>query len=125
MFPPFDSWIPLEMKSFAYVAWAGMAKFVAIGTIALTVLGSRLRGRVAALAVAMTVTLFISPTLIVLRDWYETTHFLEPVARYGLGTIPAVAVVMANATERHKTARLVVAAVAVALYASAFLAVLF
>jgi len=123
MFPPFESWIPRDLYTAPYVAWAAASKLIAVGVIALATLGSRLRDRIGAITFATTITLLVSPTLIVLRDWLETSNYLEPAARYGLGTVPALAVIIAATTERWASARIVVTVGAVGLYLSALFSV--
>ena len=124
MFPPWsgtNSWVPPIMRSTAFDAFTSLSVLVAIGAMGATLFTRFLRDRLGTLATATVVALLVSPSLIVLNDWWAGGTFLRPPPRYGLSALPMIAMVIAAVSERTKVAAYAVGAVAVGLYASALL----
>lgn len=119
MLPPFnDIAFPHERTHDMYQTLAKAAEFVAIGALFAVPLRDKLTSKLSVLGFATLTTLLVAPTLTVLRNEVFSGTFDQPIWRYGLGAIPAVAIVIACAP-KSRFAQWGVTALAGLLYVSA------
>ena len=119
MFPPFQDVAPrIEHTHPLYAVMAKSAEFVAIGAMIAVALRDKLTSKLSVLGYATLGTLLVSPTLTVIRNQLEGGTFDQPVWRFGLSAMPALAIVIACAP-RSKSAVRAVTLLTVLLYVGA------
>jgi hypothetical protein len=119
LFPPFrDVHFPYQRTGYFYQVMWQAAEYVGIAVLLAVTLRDKLTNKLAMLGFATVATLLVSPTLIVLRNQIEGGTFDQPVWRFGLAAVPAIAVLVA-AAGRSAFARWSIAAVTAVLYVSA------
>jgi len=119
MFPPFqDVAPPIERTHPLYVLFSRGAEYVAIGAMLAVALRDRLANKIGVLGFATLGTLLVSPTLTVIRNQVDGGSFDQPVWRYALAALPALAIVLACAA-RTRFAERSLTVLTVVLYFSA------
>ncbi len=119
MFPPFqDIAPPAERTHELYLTLAKGAEYIAIGALLAVVLRDKLTSKLSMLGCATVATLLIAPTLTVLRNQWVGGTFDEPVWRYGLGALPALAIIIASSV-RTRFAQVAFTVFTALLYVSA------
>ncbi|MEX0663482.1 MAG: hypothetical protein WD598_01775 [Acidimicrobiia bacterium] len=119
MFPPFqDVAPPIERTHPLYLVLAKTAEFVAIGAMFAVALRDKLSTKLSVLGFATLGTLLASPTLTVIRNQLEGGTYDQPVWRFGLSALPALAIVLACAPRSRFAVRGMTVLVAL-LYVSA------
>jgi hypothetical protein len=98
MFPPFQDVAPsIEHTHPLYLVMAKIAELVAIGAMIAVALRDKLTTKLSVLGFATLGTLLVAPTLTVIRNQLEGGTFDQPVWRFGLSALPALAIVLACA----------------------------
>jgi hypothetical protein len=119
MFPPFrDIALPVQRAHPLYDLASRMAEVLTIGAMIAVVLRDRIKDRVGAIGFTTVISLLVSPTVLVLYNYWTGGTFDQPVWRYGLCLLPLVAVVLAAAMRTRFSQWVFVAATA-SLYVSA------
>jgi hypothetical protein len=119
MLPPFaDVVYPFQRGHSLYGLVARGAEFVAVGALFAVLLRDKLTDTLGTLAVAVLVTLLVSPTLVTLYDYWTASTYDQVVPRWGLSVIPALAIVIA-ASVRTRVARSVFLGMTALLYVAA------
>jgi hypothetical protein len=119
MFPPFqDVSPPDERTHMLYLTVTKAAEFVAIGAMLAVALRDKLASKISVLGFATLATLLVAPTLTVLRNQMASGTFDEPVWRFGLGAVPALAIIIA-ASVRTRFAQVALTVFTAVMYLSA------
>jgi hypothetical protein len=119
MFPPFQDISPPDERTHVlYLTVTKAAEFVAIGGLLAVAFRDKLTSKLSVLGFATLSTLLIAPSLTVLRNQVVGGTFDEPVWRYGLGALPALAIIVA-ASARTRFAQIALTAFTALLYVSA------
>lgn len=119
MFPPFQDIAPPDERTHVlYLTITKAAEFVAIGGLLAVAFRDKLTSKLSVLGFATLAALLVAPTLTVLRNQWVGGTFDEPVWRYGLGALPAVAIIVA-ASMRTRFAQIAFTAFTAVLYVSA------
>jgi hypothetical protein len=109
---------PIERTHPLYAVLAKSAEYVAIGAMIAVALRDKLSSKLSILGFAVLGTLLVSPTLTVIRNQLEGGTFDQPVWRFALSALPALAIVLACAP-RSKLATRAVTVLAGLLYVAA------
>ena len=119
MLPPFmDVHPPYQREHLLYQVMWKSAEYVAIGAMFAVAFRDKLVNKLSVLGFATLATLIVSPTLVVLRNQIEGGTFDQPVWRFGLSALPAIAIILA-AAGRTRFGRWSITLLAAALYFSA------
>jgi hypothetical protein len=119
MLPPFpDVAYPVQRGHSLYGLLERGTEFVAMGALFATLLRDKLTDKLGTLAIAVMVTLLVSPTLITLYDYWSFGTYDQVVPRWGLSVVPALAIVIA-ASVRTRPARYAFAGLTALLYVAA------
>ena len=109
---------PDERTHVLYLTVTKAAEFVAIGGLLAVAFRDKLTSKLSVLGFATLATLLVAPSLTVLRNQVVGGTFDEPVWRYGLGALPALAIIVA-ASVRTRSAQIALTAFTALLYVSA------
>jgi hypothetical protein len=102
-----------------YRTFAAAAAAAIVGVLGAGLLSSWGAGRVRALAAATLLALVLTPVFNHVYDYFVNDYFVQTVPRFGLSTLPAIALVFAAMATRSKTAYVMLIVLGAGIYTTA------
>jgi hypothetical protein len=123
VFPPLNGYVPPVLGTTAYQLFTEAAVLLTVGLLIAAFLRARLSDRLAALGLATTAALIVTPAMFVIYNYVFGSLYFHILPRNALAALPAIAIVAA-AVPRTRVGVAVLGIVAVGLYGSAAIALL-